>query len=1195
MVTRGAVLRPLPATRVTGPRLLLLRIVGVTQRRHHVAVTTAQEAEEGEVGAGGAGQIRDEGIPSFPPTPKPPYAAVMSLPSVYQNKFAEKLTILNDRGRGVLVRIYHIKKVWGGAAKERRLPGCGGGSDFRVSPQTCSDPKTRPSFLCDKAMEPSIKFINKKFPNLDVRSSTQHLGPVHKDKGDIVRALAPYYYSFVDVLEFRDHVYELLNTIDANQCFFDIHVNYDFTKSYLDLIVTYVSVVLLLARTEDRRALIGMYHCAHEMSHGSSDSSFARLGQMLLEYDHPLKKLAEEFGPHTKAVSSALLSLHFLFARRNQGSEQWRSDQLLSLLSTAGTMLSPASSDTMACEYLSLEVMERWILMGFLVCPGALGTSPQCLELWRLALQGSLYITLLRDEALQIHKVTEELLSSLKGYGKRVADLKECKEHAVAHSGSLHRGRRAYLRGAVRELEMLLEDQPGLLGPKALFVFMALSFCRDEVSWLVRHAEHVTKTKTAEDFADNRVAEILFLMEQLRSLVRRQVSVLRRYHVQYLARFDALVLSEIIQNLSVCPEEESIILSSFVSSLSSLSDKGVDDKEHFDFTPLRLDWFRLQAYTSVAKAVLPLSTNPDVGRIMNLIVFHTKLLDSLDELLAEASDLSELCFFPRPIEKMFMATMEEPSMLRYSIAFPLLCSHFSHCVHPMCPEEYPQLQAVALGLCNKFLEEMARQATACIMDACAEQHNLSEQLLPKHCASTVSRARNKKALKHASKKGEPERGKPGAESQRKDRTVTTNMDKLHLTLAELSLSLNHVPNFTVFEHTVTPAEYLSSQLEARFSKAVVAMACYSQATQEVARPSEVLVGVGAYVTSIQSLMHLVGLDVGRIIRSVLLQQTQPRDAAGEQTLTTIYTNWYLEALLRQASTGAIVLAPALQAFTTVPREGEPSFSAAEFSDVSAADNVLKRMTIIGEILSFRAMAQQGLREVFSHHCPFLLGPIECLTDVVSPDTDIQVTLSIFELATAAGIPCEIDPALVNVLAGSKMDGSSSEEDYKAACLLLVFVAVSLPLLASDPTSTYNTDTGGYNNNIHCLAKAIIHVSAALFTVHKKNIETHLKEFLLLASVSLLQLGQDGDKVRCRNRDSVSLLMQLVSDGKGQEELGGSPGGEGGAPASLQPPWGAGLSARCRLSTWGGLEELGGRAPTAPDWYAGSERARCKAI
>ncbi|KFQ39589.1 Nck-associated protein 1-like, partial [Mesitornis unicolor] len=136
-------------------------------------------------------------------------------------------------------------------------------------------------------------------------------------------------------------------------------------------------------------------------------------------------------------------------------------------------------------------------------------------------------------------------------------------------------------------------------------------------------------------------------------------------------------------------------------------------------------------------------------------------------------------------------------------------------------------------------------------------------------------------------------------------------------------------------------------------------------------------------------------------------------------------------------------------------------------------------------------------QVFSHHCPFLMGPIECLTDVVTPDTDIQVPLSIFELASAAGIPCEVDPALVNVLAGSKTDGVSPEEDYKVACLLLVFVAVSLPLLASDPASVYNTEVDGYTNNIHCLAKAVIQVAAALFTVHKKNIESHLKEFLLV--------------------------------------------------------------------------------------------------
>ncbi|KAL8164073.1 UNVERIFIED_CONTAM: Nck-associated protein 1-like [Gekko kuhli] len=140
---------------------------------------------------------------------------------------------------------------------------------------------------------------------------------------------------------------------------------------------------------------------------------------------------------------------------------------------------------------------------------------------------------------------------------------------------------------------------------------------------------------------------------------------------------------------------------------------------------------------------------------------------------------------------------------------------------------------------------------------------------------------------------------------------------------------------------------------------------------------------------------------------------------------------------------------------------------------------------------------------------------------------ITVTLSIFELATSAGSACDIDPALVTAFSNLKKDGSSPEEEYKVACLLLVFVAVSLPLLAIDPSSVYVSEINGYNNNIHCLAKAIIQVSAALFTIYNKNIESHLKEFLMLASVSLLQLGQDVDKMKAKNKESISLLMNLL--------------------------------------------------------------------
>lgn len=44
--------------------------------------------------------------------------------------------------------------------------------------QTCSDPKSKPPFLLEKSMESSLKYINKKFPNIDVRNSTVRRVPL---------------------------------------------------------------------------------------------------------------------------------------------------------------------------------------------------------------------------------------------------------------------------------------------------------------------------------------------------------------------------------------------------------------------------------------------------------------------------------------------------------------------------------------------------------------------------------------------------------------------------------------------------------------------------------------------------------------------------------------------------------------------------------------------------------------------------------------------------------------------------------------------------------------------------------------------------------------------------------------------------------------------------------------------------------
>lgn len=59
-------------------------------------------------------------------------------------------------------------------------------------------------------------------------------------------------------------------------------------------------------------------------------------------------------------------------------------------------------------------------------------------------------------------------------------------------------------------------------------------------------------------------------------------------------------------------------------------------------------------------------------------------------------------------------------------------------------------------------------------------HFILHQLLPKHCAESISAARHRKQKKAVPKKGEVQKEKPGAESQRKDRTVTTKLAFLFL-------------------------------------------------------------------------------------------------------------------------------------------------------------------------------------------------------------------------------------------------------------------------------------------------------------------------------------------------------------------------------------------------------------------------------
>ena len=133
---------------------------------------------------------------------------------------------------------------------------------------------------------------------------------------------------------------------------------------------------------------------------------------------------------------------------------------MLSLVSNPTQLLNPAHTDTMPCEYLSLDTMERWIVFGFMLCHTFL-SHEAANDLWTLALNSSWCTVLYRDEIIYTHSYVQTYFESIKGYSKKVNEIKECYNNAMLHSAANHRERRKFLRSALKELVLICSDQIG--------------------------------------------------------------------------------------------------------------------------------------------------------------------------------------------------------------------------------------------------------------------------------------------------------------------------------------------------------------------------------------------------------------------------------------------------------------------------------------------------------------------------------------------------------------------------------------------------------------------------------------------------------------------------------------------------------------------------------------------------------------
>ncbi|PAV70382.1 hypothetical protein WR25_06421 [Diploscapter pachys] len=1020
-----------------------------------------------------------------------------------QLKIAEKLIILNDRAAGMLTRIYNIKKA-------------------------CADPKSKPAFLSDKQMEGAIKHIVRKFPVVDTRSNSSTFQYVQSMKQDIIKSLSLYYYTFADLLELKDHIMQLLTNMDACQCHLDISLNFDLTAGYLNLVVNLITLMILLSRVEDRKAVLGLFNAAYDLQNGQSEASFPRLGQMILDYEQPLKKLHEDLSPLNRLIFSALTSLAKVYMRRNVTADFWRKSNIFSMTVSPQQILYAAQTDTMTCEYLSLDVMDRWIMLCSTICHTTLLTNQVIHHLWQSSLQMGLCVRLFRDEIFSVHSETQQFLESFKGNNKRVQDVKDCYSIALQTCATVHADRRRYLRSALKELVLLMKDQPGLLGPKILFVWMALSYSRDEVVWLLRHINEWPSSnkkghKQTDELGDRQLPELLHFMLELRELVFKHKGVIDRYYTQYVNSYDAIVTAELISKLRDVPEDDAILLRDFAANIGNIN-------SDTNFSALRMDWARVQARTSMARYQFQLQQNEKFAVQMNTTVFHLKMIDHQEELLKETSDLSIYCFYNRLMELQWAGCLQLPAQCRYSLSFARICSHFPSALHNMCPEEKSYVIEKSLGMCNLVLEDVCRATGEFLAKLCASELALSEQTSPGTIAENFRKQLqiNQKSKNQSIK----EVFQPaGEESHRVDRFNLTYEDKLQTTLMELCAAISMNRQIVVADHIFAPREYLCQHLELKFVDLLHEM-LFSGSNginpPLPRRPSEMLMALQAYMTVLQNadtcelrcLAQIIG-PYGvkylseRLIWHVASQINELNKIvlAYKEPLQTARTKFDQADMMREVLN--------LLSQESKDKKSQPGSS-------SAADAILQRTIIIGQICSFRDALHSALRQVIAQRLPFLQASFNNLYESL----DDAGKIAIGELSAAMGVCGPVDIALANAVQHQNSQ-TNPEEHYLLSCLLLVAISICLPRLAVNPLSAYKPSIKASLNNSHCIPVAVNTMAGALFHLHNRNdTQMRMKEFLALASSCILRMAQeaDGREEMIQNQAMLYVILEKLVQG-----------------------------------------------------------------
>lgn len=877
---------------------------------------------------------------------------------------AEKILILKGYGEGLLKKLEYTKTVF-------------------------SNPNTKPSWLTDSAYKKVTEALLKKFPEFEpnIEQKTQGYDLLTGKAKLYFEELEQFYYAFVDAFEFKEAALTVLKEVASATVEMQLDINPTLVMNYYDLFIIYTQLNLIAASIEDRKIILAVYYKLFHFIKCTNEPSFGRVANYIIAFENPIKAMQEELKGISTPLGKTLIGF-FLAYSKARNIPILRKEGVLNITLKPEDIGKPII-DKFHYQLIYVPKLHLAIMYGFLLCPEALGQQGG-VELLKLLLSEGFMTPVYQNNSLEIHNHFEPIFANSKNkiITKSKAMVKDSLKDAVLRGPSRHRERRTYLRQELNSLLHLIHDKPALLGPKFPVVLGGMSLAVEEILWYYRHTNAPipkgTKKAHEQDYFDNRISELIYLVDQLRVLIKKHKQIIQQYYLEYLSGADFKKLSSLVDQsfTSAVGQGPSAVVRAILDQL-----KFAQKDPNPDFRTLRLNWFRVESLLSSISSPTPIAKVALVVERMNLVINHSKYVDSIDELLEEFASLASLYYFREPLYETFNRIIKDgPNQPLHITAFLRMLSEFPLNANEFNPNERVDIGKTCIQDAEKLLGELSNRIGALINEIVKNYISFEGQ------TKEINASYN-----HLIKKADWKKPKdfvppvvPGSESLYRTRPSLEKLRLYERNAWQLCTALNEFERISIYDHSFAPREYLRDTLAENFKKfirASVSITIGEKGEKSIQRPSTLEKYINTYAAVLKQVEHYVDIDIGEMLRDVFLNEVwipalgksgnlnwvtvEETEVKYQDAMIGDLVKWYTEFVVKRLQPNSgIVYSPLRRGFVS---KANLAFKAELYADICEMTSLARLIGPYGvklierEILKFILSCVGNIKEYISHN------------------------------------------------------------------------------------------------------------------------------------------------------------------------------------------------------------------------------------